>query len=232
MIGKEKKLRLSQGSRVLAARGHGDLISGHLSCRAAGSEGRLLMKPSGIGLDEVVPESLLEVDFSGSKVGGGDGPVQNEVFIHTEIYKRRVDVQAVVHTHAPYAVAFSATGHNLRPIGHEGSLFADGLPVFRLTTDGIVDPERGQAVADLLGDHRALLLQNHGLVTVGETIEEAVMSAVWLEKACYMEFLVSVMGEARYWTQPEEALAKRARIYGKAAMVKTFDYCVRVLPTL
>lgn len=218
---------LTDGCKVLAWDGQGDFISGHVSCRVPQDPNRLLMKPSRIGLDEVDAAELLEVTLDGNKVGGGDLPIHNEIWIHTEIYKARPDVQCVVHTHAPHAVAFGSTNRPLVPVGHEGTLFTEGLPRFSETTDGIVTPERGQAVARLLGTHQAMLLQNHGLVTVGPSIPEAVMTAVWLEKACRMQLLAYAMGGPQVWTDPEEALRKKARIYGPNAMRNTFAYCVR-----
>lgn len=217
---------LADGCRVLAWDGQGDLISGHVSCRIPENPSRLYMKPARIGLEEVDAAQLIEVDLDGKKVGG-DLPIHTEVFIHTQIYRHRPEVQCVVHTHAPYAVAFGSTNRPLVPVGHEGTLFCDGLPMFSETTDGIVTPERGEAVMRTLGPLNALLLQNHGLVTVGPTIQEAVMTAVWLEKACRMQMLAYAMGGPQVWTSPEEAVLKKKRIYGPQAMANAFAYCAR-----
>ncbi|MCL6564231.1 MAG: class II aldolase/adducin family protein [Firmicutes bacterium] len=218
--------RLVDGCKVLSWDGQGDLISGHVSCRAPAQSDRFYLKPSRFGLEEIDAAQLIEVNLEGEKVAGELG-LHNEVFIHTEIYRVRPDVRCVVHTHAPHAVAFSSTGRPLLPIGHEGTLFADGLPVFSETTDGIVTRERGEKVAALLGEHRALLLQNHGLVTVGATVEEAVMTAVWLEKACRLQMIAYAMGGPTRWTDPAEAEIKRRRIYTPEAMRNAFAYCVR-----
>lgn len=221
------KSLLTDGCKVLAWDGQGDFISGHVSCRSPEDPTLLFMKPSRLGLEEVDAAELLTVNLEAERIGGGELPIHNEVWIHTEIYKARPDVQCVVHTHAPHAVAFGSTNRPLIPVGHEGCLFAEGLPMFSETTDGIVNSERGQAVARTLGPHQALLLQNHGLVTVGPTIPQAVMTAVWLEKACRMQMLAYAMGGPAVWTDSAEALRKKARIYGPAAMANTFAYCVR-----
>ncbi len=108
--------------------------------------------------------------------------------------RARPEVNCVVHTHPPHAVAFGSMNRPLLPVSHEGSLFADGLPIFSETTDLIVTRERGEALARTLGQTRAALLQNHGLVTVGGSIAEAVMTAVILEKACQVQLLADAAG--------------------------------------
>src|SRR6202012_5752947 len=109
------------------------------------------------------------VDLDGNKIHGAMAR-HNEVFIHSETYRRRPDVQAVVHTHAPYAVAFSSLGRELLPISNDAGFFYKRLEVFSETTDLIVDPERGRSVARHLGENGAVLLRNHGIVTAGRSI--------------------------------------------------------------
>src|SRR6478672_6508994 len=89
--------------RILALGGHGDYTLGHVSARSA--DGRhVLMKPNGLGLEEVRPEDVLVLDLEGTRLAG-EGPVHLEYVLHTEIYKARPDVGSVVHSHPPYATA-------------------------------------------------------------------------------------------------------------------------------
>jgi L-ribulose-5-phosphate 4-epimerase len=218
--------KLVQGCRILADDGQGDLIWGHVSARQTARPDHIIMKPAGIGLEEMAEDAIISVDLSGERTGG-ERPRHVEVFIHTEIMRARPEIQAVVHTHPPHAVAFSSLCRPLLPIGHEGAMFCDGLPVFDRTSDLIVSPDLGRAVVACLGAHNALLLRNHGIVTVGRSIEEAVMTAVLLEKACKVQLLAEQAGGAKAATSPEEARTKRARIYGPASLQAAFDYCVR-----
>lgn len=218
--------KLIQAGKVLADEGQGDLIWGHVSARASGRPDHILMKPAGIGLEEMDGDDVITVDLAGERTSG-NRPRHVEVFIHTEIMRARPEVRAVVHTHPLHAVAFSALCRPLLPIGHEGALFCDGLPVFDRTSDLIVDPELGKAVAACLDGRNALLLRNHGIVTAGGSIEEAVMTAVMLEKACKVQLLAEAAGGARASTPPEEAKIKRGRIYGQASLELAFQYCVR-----
>lgn len=218
--------KLIQGCRVLADDGQGDMIWGHVSARASNIPGRIFMKPAGIGLEEMTRDEVITVDLAGDRTGGAR-PRHVEVFIHTEIMRARPEIQAVVHTHPPHAVAFSSLCKPLLAIGHEGAMFCDGLPVFDRTSDLIVSPDLGRAVAACLDGRNALLLRNHGIVTAGRSVEEAVMMAVLLEKACKVQLLAEQAGGPNASTSPEEARIKRDRIYAPASLQAAFDYCVR-----
>jgi ribulose-5-phosphate 4-epimerase/fuculose-1-phosphate aldolase len=122
-------------------------------------------------------------------------------------------------------VAFSALGRPIQPVGHEGALFSDGLPVFSETSDLIVDQQRGKAVARSLGEHNAVMLRNHGIVTCGRTVEEATVLALYLEKACKVQLMVEACGGAKHVSTPEDAKVKKGRILPQSAQV--FNYLTR-----
>jgi ribulose-5-phosphate 4-epimerase/fuculose-1-phosphate aldolase len=124
----------------------------------------------------------------------------------TEVYRQRPQGQCVIHSHLPYATAFSAVAEPLRPVHHEGALFVPTLPRCTQTSDLIVTPALGQAVAAARGASRALLLKHHGIV-VGTSVEEACVPAILLEKAAHMQLLARQYG-AIEWTPDAEALQK------------------------
>src|SRR5215471_21275044 len=111
---------LTNAGRVLVSEGQGDYVAGHITARLP-DNGHFLMKPAGIGLDEMSPENIITVDLEGRKVGGSM-PRHNEVFIHSEVLRARPDINSVVHTHASHAVAFSSLGKPLLPVGNDGSV--------------------------------------------------------------------------------------------------------------
>jgi L-fuculose-phosphate aldolase len=113
-------------------------------------------------------------------------------------------------------------------VNHEGTLFAPTLPRFVQTTDLIVTQALGQAVAQALGAHNALLLKNHGIVVVGSSVEEACITAVVLEKAAHMQLLARQFGNIE-WTADAEALQKKARIYQPEAFGMMWAYLLRKL---
>jgi L-fuculose-phosphate aldolase len=218
------KESLIHAGRILAAEGQGDLIFGHVTSRLPNDSEHFLMKPHDFGLEEITPENLITVNLEGEKVAG-EGKRHIEVFIHSEILRARPDLGAVVHTHAPYAVAFSALGRPLQGVGHEGALFHNGIPVFSETADLIIDQARGKAVARALADSDVLIMRNHGIVTAGRTIEEATVLALYLERACKAQLMVESCGGARHVCSNEDAVAKAGRILPQSPRV--FDYLVR-----
>src|SRR3984957_7256910 len=121
---------LTDAGRVLAMEGHGDYVAGHISVRLPEDSGRFLMKPAGIGIEEMRPDNIITVDIEGRKVDGGM-PRHNEVFIHSEVLLARSDVNCVIHSHPVHAVAFSSLGRPLVAVGNDATTFADGgLPIF------------------------------------------------------------------------------------------------------
>jgi L-fuculose-phosphate aldolase len=218
--------QVARACNILAMEGHTDTIYGHVSARPAGAE-HVWMKPATLGLEEVRAHDILSLDLDGNKLTG-KLPRHSEVPIHTEVYRQRPDVQCVIHTHPPYATAFSAVAEPLRPVNHEGTLFAPTLPRFVQTSDLIVTAALGQAVAAVLGPHRALLLKNHGIVVVGTSVAEACVTAVLLEKAARMQLLARQYGDIE-WTSDAEALQKQARIYHAEALEQMWAYFLRRL---
>src|SRR5215468_7042293 len=97
--------KLTNAGRVLTSQDQGDFVAGHVSVRLPDDPHRFLMKPATIGLDEMTPENVITVGLDGGKLVGRM-PRHNEVFIHSEVLRARADIAAVVHTHAPHAVAF------------------------------------------------------------------------------------------------------------------------------
>jgi len=218
--------RLVDAGRVLALEGQGDYVAGHVSVRLPDRPDRFLMKPAGIGLEEMRPDNIITVDIDGRKLDG-NMPRHNEVFIHSEVLRARPDVNAVVHTHPIHAVAFSSLGKPLLAVGNDASWFVGRLPIFSETTDLIVDQPRGQAVARCLGANAALILRNHGIVTAAASIEEAVWVALKLEKACRMQLLAESAGGPKLVVEGDD-LAKKARRSNRGDLHKNvFDYLVR-----
>jgi ribulose-5-phosphate 4-epimerase/fuculose-1-phosphate aldolase len=216
--------QVALGCRILAANANADMIWGHLSQRDPDGGGAWL-KAAGFGLEEITPQRVIRIDRSGRRLEG-DGPVHLEYPIHTEIMAARPDVGAVVHSHAESAVALAATGHVPLPVGHEGTLFwPPDLPVFTETGDLIRDAGLGAALAAALGERNAVLLRQHGLVAVGPDVPTAVMTAIFLEKACRMQ--LGLLGTGFTWSDGAESLAKRDRCYGPDQLARAWQYLVR-----
>src|ERR687885_2074292 len=223
-----RKLRenVALGCRILGAEDQGDLVWGHVSARDPGGRG-VWMKAATLGFEEVGVDDVLLVDRDGNVVEGG-GRRHAEYPIHTEVMAARPDVGAVVHTHAPAAVAFAALDVPLRPISHEGTLFVPpDVARFTKTGDLILTADLGGDVAAALGERNALLLVNHGIVTVGPDVPTAVMTAVLLDRACRMQLTAMAAGELKRWSSDEEALSKRGHCYGPELLRQAWNYLSR-----
>jgi L-fuculose-phosphate aldolase len=181
--------------RILALGEHGDYTLGHVSARAADGA-HLLMKPNGLGLEEVTPDDVLTLDLEGTRVAGSR-PGHLEYVLHTEIYKARPDVGSVIHTHPPYATAFGATDASLELLNHDAVLFREGLAVFDDTAELIVRPEQGAAVAAALGDRRALVMCGHGVIVTGVSVPWATYAALTLERVLRIQAIARSLGNLR-----------------------------------
>ena len=193
MTAHQTQQRLIEAGLIIDHYGLGDLTRGHVSIRVPGDPEHFYMKPHSFGFDEITPENMVLCNLDGEKVGG-TGRKHSEVYIHSEIYKSRPDVNSVIHAHPTYAVAFSATGKNLQPISQPSVAFADGLPYFDEAIDLIRTPELGLGVANSLGQCKAVLMRNHGVSVVGSTVEEATILLIMLENACQIQLAAMSAG--------------------------------------
>lgn len=219
--------RLVEAGRILEAQGQGDMTRGHVSARAPGRPGHFLMKPHSVGFAEITEGNLLTITPDG-EVAEGTGRRHSEVFIHSEIYRARPDVGAVIHTHPTHAVALSATGRPLRPLCQGGAVFAgERLPVFAETVDLIRTPEQGRSLAAALGPHRAVLLRAHGVVMAGATLEEAVVLLVMLEEAARVQLLADAAGGTVPEFPADDVALLRDRLTAPEQFVLNFDFLAR-----
>lgn len=152
---------------------------GHVSARIIDSD-RFIITPR-ISLALVTEAELLTMNLDGHVVAGGH-PAPFEAALHAAIMRMKPRVNAITRIHARIANIFSVTDQKLEPVHNHGSFFAGGVPVFYLP-DLISTAQLGEEVASTMGDQPAVLLRGNGQVTVGRTVPEAVMMAIYLEEA-------------------------------------------------
>jgi len=152
---------------------------GHVSARIPDTD-RFLLTPR-IGLALVQANDILTMNLDGEVVEGHLA-APSEAWLHTAIMKAKPRINAITRIHARVANIFSVTDRRLEPVHNHGSFFAGGVPVYN-TPDLITTPKLGAEVAQTIGAGPALLLRGNGQVTVGRTIPEAVMMAIYLEEA-------------------------------------------------
>ena len=165
-----------------------DDIFGHVSGRIPREVNRegLLFTRMRIAPKPLDPDEVMEIDFTCRRVKGKQH-VSGETFIHTEIYKARPDVGGVVHAHPFHAVVLSATGRQLETFHPASIAFGSGVPF--LGGNQINTEKDGHEVAEMLGQGAAILLKNHGAVTVGKDVAQAVIRMYYLERAAYAHLI-------------------------------------------
>jgi ribulose-5-phosphate 4-epimerase/fuculose-1-phosphate aldolase len=200
------------GSRILAEFGVLDGF-GHVSARDPANPNHFLMSRSRAPA-LVTAGDIMVFDLDGNAIDNGSRSVFLERFIHSEIYKARPDVMAVVHTHSPGVIPFSVSQVPLRAIYHNAAFLAVGAPVWDIRkdfgeTDMLVrDGARGKSLAQVLGDKSVVLMRGHGDVTVGPSVKLAVFRAYYTDVDARLQSqAIALGGEINYLTPGEGAKA-------------------------
>ena len=184
---------------------------GHPSVRVPGTD-LVLIKPRHSeqirAQDRIRPEDMATIALDGTHVAGTYAP-PGERFIHTEIYRARPEVQAVVHTHQPLATAMSIGAVPILPVLHvEGELVEEPVPLWPHAVL-VTTPALGASLAAALGSHRVALMHGHGVVSVAASPAEAALQAIHLERLAEANWRVRAMGVEPRPIPPEE-LRQRA----------------------
>jgi len=234
----ELKKKVALGNRIMVHQGLAD-YHGHVSARIPGTR-QFLIKPMLAPLSAISSKDIIQVDIdeykeiceqnwakaaSKREVTRLKAPPR-ETMIHASVYETRPDVNSVVHTHQPLATAFSAAGVPLLPIYNQAAPFAPETPIFpspRL----IYTVQDGKDICQTLGDRMAMLLQGHGVVVVGDSLEYATVHAIYLERTAYMQWVASSVGKPVIMPQKDIDYMKENMIYRS---YDAFGYFKSLLP--
>jgi ribulose-5-phosphate 4-epimerase/fuculose-1-phosphate aldolase len=218
----EWKIRvdLAAAYRLVAHYGWDDLIFTHLSARIPGPEHHFLLNPYNLMFEEVTASSLVKVDMNGLPVEPSPFITNPAGFtIHSAIHMAREDAHAVIHLHTPHGQAVSAHGDGLLPLTQTAMLIRDEIAYHDYEGVAVDLDERERIVADL-GSKGAMLLRNHGTLTVGETVGEAFVKMYFLERACQAQIYALSAGREGCNNPPQgapEVTAQQGRIGLKMA---------------
>jgi ribulose-5-phosphate 4-epimerase/fuculose-1-phosphate aldolase len=232
------KKKVALGNRIVFHQGLAD-YHGHVSARIPGTR-KFLIKPVLAPLGRITGKDIIVVDIDEYKAvceenyakAGSKRSVTKlklpprETMIHASIYESRPDVNSVVHTHQTLATAFSVAGVPLKPIYNQASAFAPETPIFpspRL----IYTVQDGKEICATLGNRMAMLLQGHGIVVVGDSLEYATVHAIYLERTAYMQWVASSVGTPTLMPQKDIADMKENMIYRS---YDAFAYFQSLLP--
>ncbi len=188
-----RKARLAGACRIFSRLGYEHWVAGHLTVRDPEHADRFWVNPLGLSWRHMRASDLCQVDFEG-RVLQGERPVNGAAFaIHSELHRARHDVVAAAHAHSPFGRAWSATGRPLEPISQDHCAFYLDHAVFDDFTGAVYEAAESRRFATALGPRKALILQNHGLLTVGHTIDEAAFWLHLLERCAQTMLLVGAL---------------------------------------
>jgi len=190
-----RKRRLAASYRLFARFGFDEGVAGHITVRDPEHADRFWVNPFGKYFGAVRASDLLLVDHSGEVVEGR-GPVNRAAFaIHSRVHAARLDVVAAAHSHSPYGKSWSSHGRRLDPITQDACAFFEDHGLFDDYTGVVIATEEGDRIASALGKHKAVILRNHGLLTVGQTVDEAVWWFITMERSCQAQLMAEAAGK-------------------------------------
>ncbi|HHW41444.1 MAG TPA: class II aldolase/adducin family protein [Syntrophomonadaceae bacterium] len=179
--------------------------TGNVSVRSQDTGG-IMITPSGVPYPDLQPEDLVLVDENGQRLEGRLRP-SSEVMLHTAIYRRRQDVNGIIHTHSPFASVFAVNRKEIPPVLDEvAQLIGGSVQVAEYAPPGT--PELADFAVSALRDRQAVLLANHGMVGVGRNLKEALVVCQVVEKAAQVYLLAKLTGNP-YTFSEEEVKALR-----------------------
>ena len=181
------RVDLAAAYRLVAQFGWEDLVFTHITARVPGAEDQFLINPYGQFFDEITASSLVKIDMNGHKLDDSPFPVNPAGFvIHSAIHGARHDARCVLHTHTLNGMAVSAQREGLLPISQHSIFVLSSLGYHDFEGPATRDDEKSRLVADL-GSNTHLILRNHGLLTVGETVADAFVAMYYLETCCAIQ---------------------------------------------
>ncbi|EER26688.1 hypothetical protein D8B26_002910 [Coccidioides posadasii str. Silveira] len=185
------KGRLAAAFRIFGKNGYDEGVAGHITIRDPVDATTFWVNPFGVAFSLIKASDLIHVDHEGNVIGGGEVRLLNTAAyaIHSAIHTARPDVMCAAHSHSIYGRSFCALGKPLDIITQDSCAFYNDLAVYKQFNGIVLAAEEGKNIASALGNKKAALLQNHGLLTVGKTIEEAVFWFVSLEKCCHAQLM-------------------------------------------
>ena len=191
----EARIDLAAAYRLVAHYKWDDLVFTHITLRVPDAEDQFLINPYGMFFDEITASSLVKIDLQGRKLQDSPFEVTPAGFvIHSAIHAARHDARCVMHTHTLNGVAVSAQRAGLLPISQHSMFTLASLGYHDFEGPALNDDEKPRLVADL-GDRSSLILRNHGLLTVGETVGDAFVAMYYLEASCAIQVRAQAGGE-------------------------------------
>lgn len=206
-----RKQKLAATFRIFGRFGFDEGVAGHVTVRDPEQTDYFWVNPFGVSFKQIKVSDLILVNHQGDVVEG-EGLLNTAAFaIHSQIHKHLPHVTAAAHTHSLHGKAWSSLGRLLDPLTQDSCAFYNDHVLFEDFTGVVLDTDEGARIAAALGQNKAAILQNHGLLTVGATVEEAAWWYITMERTCQAQLLAEAAGKP-IAIAPEVAAATHAQI--------------------
>lgn len=204
---KHRKERLAGAFRLFAKFGFTEGVAGHITVRDPEYTDHFWVNPYGKHFSQICVSNLILVNDKGDVVEGEKSLNQAALAIHSEIHKARPDVIASAHAHSIYGRTWSSFGRLLDPISQDACQFYNDHGLFNDFTGLVFESEEGQRIAKALGKYKAVILQNHGLLTVGQSVDSTAWWFITMEKLCQSQILAESVQKPILIDEKSAALA-------------------------
>jgi ribulose-5-phosphate 4-epimerase/fuculose-1-phosphate aldolase len=192
---RHRKERLAAALRIFGKFGFEEGVAGHITARDPERTDHFWVNPFGMSFKHIRVSDLILVDHTGQVVEGRY-PVNEAAFaIHSQVHQARPDVVAAAHSHSTHGRAIAALGQRLEPITQDVCAFYQDHGLFDDYTGVVTDLEEGKRIAAALGGHKAVILRNHGLLTVGDSVDAAAWWFITMERSCQVQLLAKAAGQ-------------------------------------
>lgn len=212
--------------RVFARKGYCEGAAGHISVRDPEDPHTFWINPLNIHFGVLRAEDMVRVDDEGNVIGGNRVAVNAAGFkIHSELHKARPDINAACHTHSVYGKTWSCFGRKLEMLNQDSCAFFERQAVYEDFGGVVLESDEGKHIAKALGEeHRVVILQNHGLLTTGETVDEAAYRFTLMEGCCQAQILAdSNVNFKKKIIKDEDALYTRRMIHDPESLHADFQ---------
>jgi ribulose-5-phosphate 4-epimerase/fuculose-1-phosphate aldolase len=190
-----RRQRLAAALRIFAKLGFDEGIAGHITARDPERSDHFWVNPFGLHFGLVRARDLILVNDRGDVVEGDKLVNQAAFAIHSQVHTARPDVVAAAHAHSVYGKSWSSLGKLLDPLNQDACSFYQDHTIFEDYSGVVLDPKEGQKIAKTLGQNKAIILRNHGLLTVGHTVDEAAWWFIAMERCCQAQLLAEAAGK-------------------------------------
>ncbi|MEV5243287.1 class II aldolase/adducin family protein [Streptomyces cinnamoneus] len=190
-----RKERLAAALRLFGRFGFEEGVAGHITARDPEFTDHFWVNPFGMSFKHITVSDLILVNHRGQVVEGRHHVNQAAFAIHSQIHRARPDVVAAAHSHSTYGRALSTLGELLEPITQDVCAFYEDHALFDDYTGVVVDEEEGRRIATALGPHKAVILRNHGLLTVGDSVDAAAWWFITMERSCQVQLAAKAAGK-------------------------------------